>query len=265
MRRRQMFEFEDQKWLPRAWREDLLDYLQHQLVAGRIYAPAIPKLMAALAATGESRIVDLGSGGGATIADIAARLRAAGWRGNVTATDLYPPAEPRHHPYHPRPVDAMRVPAELQGLRTLFTVFHHFAPRDGQTILTRAVANRAPVAIFEFTQRRSATLFGMLLSPAMMWAHAWRRRPGSRRQLFWTYVIPVLPLLYWWDGTVSHLRTYTADELCALATEADPDGAFSWDAGTIGARPLALTYLIGLPMDIRGTARPYPEQEFQSG
>ena len=37
-------------------------------------------------------------------------------------------------------------------------------------------------------------------------------RPFRWSRLFWTYVIPLVPLTCWWDGVVSQLRAYTPAE-----------------------------------------------------
>ena len=253
MRRWQLFEFGDQRWLPSTWRTDLIEYLQHQIVDAGLYAPAVPKLLDALERSGERRIVDLGSGPGLTISAMSRWLSAAGWDGTVVGSDLFPPRRPRHWPYHPDPVDASDVPACLPGFRTLFTTFHHFSPRQATAVLAAAVADKAPLAVFEFTRRHPANLLGMLLSPLDMWRTVHRAEPHSGRRLFWTYILPVLPILYWWDGTVSHLRTYGPSELAMLVGNLG-DTAYEWEIGTLPGRPYTLTYLIGVPRPSASTS-----------
>ncbi|HEV3329969.1 MAG TPA: hypothetical protein VG096_03240 [Bryobacteraceae bacterium] len=73
-------------------------------------------------------------------------------------------------------------------------------------------------------------------------------RPVSAFQLVSTYLIPILPLLIFWDGLVSHLRTYSAGELIGMTTGIDaPD--YRWEAGTIPVPgiPSGLPWLIGTP------------------
>ena len=55
------------------------------------------------------------------------------------------------------------------------------------------------------------------------------------------------------DGMVSCLRTYTPDELRALAAESTPDG-YAWEAGEVGDGPIPVTYLVGVAVapDERG-------------
>jgi hypothetical protein len=57
----------------------------------------------------------------------------------------------------------------------------------------------------------------------------------------------VLPWAITWDGVVSHLRTYTVDELRAFTAELHaPD--YRWDIGTTPIGPGAfVTWLRGTP------------------
>lgn len=64
--------------------------------------------------------------------------------------------------YFPEPVDATMTPADLPGFRTIFTAFHHFTPDQGRAIIADAIAQRQPIAIFEFTVRSLAAILFML-------------------------------------------------------------------------------------------------------
>jgi hypothetical protein len=73
-------------------------------------------------------------------------------------------------------------------------------------------------------------------------------RPFRWSRLFWTYVIPLVPLMVWWDATVSCLRTYTPDELREMVAHLGVDD-YTWDVGVVRvALPQAsMTYLMGTP------------------
>jgi hypothetical protein len=144
-------------------------------------------------------------------------------------------------------VDARAVPKELDGFRTLFAAFHHFRPDEAEAILRDAVRQRQGIAILEPTQRSVRAvalacfswLFVMLLSPGI--------RPVRPGRLVLTYLIPLIPLLVTFDGVVSCLRSYTPDELGALARACG--GGYDWEIGE--ARypgfPIPVTYAIGVP------------------
>ena len=91
-------------------------------------------------------------------------------------------------------------------------------------------------------------LIPLLLTPIYLWIATPFIRPFRWRRLFWTYVVPLVPLTCWWDGLVSQFRAYTPSELEDLASRTGA-GGFTWRAGQvpIGKTPGRLTYLIGTP------------------
>jgi hypothetical protein len=113
-------------------------------------------------------------------------------------------------------------------------------------VLHAAAAARQPIAIFEVSERTWRALIGILLTPLAVWLSTPFMRPWLWRRLFWTYLIPLVPLTCLWDGLVSQLRAYTLDELRAMSEGSAP---MRWEAGQI---PIAggrgrLTYLVGCP------------------
>ena len=264
LRRRRLLEIHEQSRCPAGVRDGATDCLQVVADWGRQYSRVTPKLNQALRATGVDAIVDLCSGGGGPWHTLRRHIRPADGRPvTVHLTDRFPSANAAqrrrrdpHIRYVPEPVDAMAVPPELSGLRTLFTAFHHFTPADAMLILHDAVARRQGIAVFEQTQRSWGGIALMLvLAPIVMLAAPFMR-PFRWSRLFWTYVLPVLPLVLCVDGIVSCLRTYTVDELRAMARAVDPADAYVWEAGRLPSplSPLGVTYLMGYP-------RPEPRPE----
>jgi hypothetical protein len=64
--------------------------------------------------------------------------------------------------------------------------------------------------------------------------------------LFLTYIIPVVPVAYLFDGIMSQLRSYTPDEMLMLAREVC-DGTYTWESGFArhSFLPLRINYLVG--------------------
>ena len=255
MKRRHLVELEDLPWWPRVFRDAATDYLVTALRFTRIYNGAAPRLAAALERSGANRIVDLCSGGGGPWPDLAPALRAAGADVTVCLTDKYPNIEAFENVASKVPgtrfemesISATDVPRHLSGFRTLFTAFHHFRPADARAILASAVRDRQGIAICEATSRRPAALVMMLGVPLSVWLLTPVIRPFRWSRLFWTYLVPVIPLATFFDGIVSCLRTYTPEEMMAMAKEVGGD-AFDWEAG-VECPPglLAVPYLIGIP------------------
>lgn len=149
---------------------------------------------------------------------------------------------------YPASVNALRVPSELTGFRTLFTSFHHFQPDEALTILRDAVASHSGIGIFESTQRRLSGVLGMLITPLIVWLVTPFIRPFRWTRLLWTYLLPLVPLIVVFDGVVSVLRSYTVAELTAFTKELS-DSGYEWDVGETTAQSFhtPVTYLIGYP------------------
>jgi hypothetical protein len=253
MRRRQLFEFEDQPWLPDGIRNLQTDFLRHMSTVLHLYEPVVPLIDKVLRRISSRRIVDLCSGA----AGPWEQLLEMGWDVTVTLTDRYPnqvafaQARARHAPrldYCPDPVDARRLPENLDGMRILFNGFHHFRPADAQALLQVAVDQDAAIGIFEIAERTPRTLLSVLFGvPLLVFALTPGIRPLIWSRLFWTYCVPLAPLCIVWDGLVSMLRAYPPAELLAMATATGGD--YQWECGRI-ARPFPaapITYLLGHP------------------
>ncbi len=252
MRRFHIFEFEDQQWFPAFLRTAMTSYL-----AATYRITPFPQLWAdrisKLARAGQVLdIVDLGSGAAGPIPSVLQRLKELGIETQVTLTDLYPnPQASGSDPairYWPEPVDARKVPADLKGVRTMFASFHHFRPAAAQAILRDAFERRCAICVFEATSRSAATIATTLLLPLLVLLLTPRARPLAWTQIVFTYLIPILPLLVFWDGLVSQLRTYSAAELDQF-TSALKSPDYTWETGVIDIPrlPAGVPYLIGRP------------------
>jgi hypothetical protein len=147
-----------------------------------------------------------------------------------------------------RPVDAMDVPAELIGLRTMFSSFHHFSPVDARAILQNAVNAKQGIAVFEITKRTASAAGMMFLWSLTPFLFAPTMRPFRWSRLFYTYLLPLVPLVLLFDGLVSCLRTYRVEELRTLVEDLGTT-EYVWEIGeqpgTFGSLPI--TFLIGYP------------------
>jgi hypothetical protein len=222
------------------------------------FHPVLPRLKEALARDRSLRIVDLCSGASGPLLKLGRHLyREDGTRMPILLTDKYPNLAAFEKAsrssrsaltFEASSVDAMNVPAELGGFRTLFSAFHHFSPAQAQRILQDAVDKGAGIGVFEYTERNRFWLKRALASPLLFWRTARAaQRPMNWAKALWIYVLPLPVLLFAWDSLVSCLRSYTEAELEAM-TAALTGAPYAWEIGTLpspwGGR---VTYLIGLP------------------
>lgn len=274
MRRRQWIEIHDQPWCLKSLRDFVTDTLQFIWNFFDFYEPVVPRLRFALQQAGTHRILDLCSGGGGPwrtlIHDFENKER---FPVEVHLTDRFPNPDAFENARNllgvsvsseSAPVDAMRVPADLKGFRTIFTSFHHFPPEEARAILKDAVRRRQGVGIFEVPKRSWGTIFSVLFMPILAFVLPPFIRPFRWSRLFWTYLIPVGPLVFWFDGVVSCLRAYTLAELRAFTRGLSSEG-YRWEAGETkrGRVPVRITYLIGYPVGAERKATPRVHPELQ--
>ncbi|MDA0206026.1 MAG: hypothetical protein O3A53_11560 [Acidobacteria bacterium] len=248
-----LFELEDQSWFPSSWRNFMTDYLRYVEGKFQLHRLALEPLTRALDDSGAERIVDLCSGAGGPLVAILGEWAAEGSSVSAVLTDLYPHAAIAETAgglveYRREPVDAAAVPPELIGLRTLFNGLHHFRPKQAKAVLADAVRASQPLAVFEVADRTLLAIVPLVFVPLFVLLMTPFIRPFRWTRLFWTYLIPVLPLAILFDGVVSYLRAYTPNELLAMAQEVEP-AAYRWQAGYLRAPKLPgrMTYLTGMP------------------
>lgn len=249
-------EIEDVAGLPDWIRDAITGYLRVALELGRPYAAVTPTLAALIREGDHTSIVDLASGGGGPWPHLSNALgEAVGRPVAVTLTDLRPNAAaaadleqlPGLH-YERQPVSALDIPQRLRGVRTIFTGLHHFPPDDVRRILRAAQADQVPFLAAEATHRSLRGVLVTLLIPLMVLALMPRVRPRRALALVLTYLPPLLPLLIWWDGFASTLRTYRRDELARICDEIGAPG-YEWrvEEITVAGAPIPVTVLSGRP------------------
>jgi len=266
MRRIQFFEFHELAWCPAFVRNGLTDALQFGIRRLHSYAPIVPMLERAIDAMESRSVVDMCSGGGGPWIDLARQLearRAPSQDGGgktpdlqVLLTDKYPnlrafetakAASGNRINFYPAPVDAMKVPEELQGLRTMFTSFHHFPPEEARAIIQDAVDAGRGIGIFELPRRALSTIlltfgFVLLLFVGTPWI-----RPFRWSRLLWTYLIPLVPFALLFDGVVSCLRTYRPEEVREMVGGLS-GSEYQWEIGEASGGASPITYLVGSPL-----------------
>lgn len=264
MSRKQWIEIHDQTWFPSSLRDLVTDTLQFIWNFFDTYNPIVPRLRKALEQAGTHQVLDLCSGGGGPWLRLYRGFeKEQHFSVDVCLTDKYPNAEAFEHTrtasnakiiYYADSVDATRVPADLKGFRTLFTSFHHFPPEAARAILQDAVAHQQGVGIFEVPKRSPLTILLVTFIPVMALLLEPFIRPFRWSRLVWTYLIPVVPFVLWFDGVMSCMRAYSPGELKELAQGPSSDG-YTWEIGEErgGKLHASITYLIGYPSSTRGT------------
>ena len=262
MKRTHVFEFEDAPWFP-AWirnpMTNLIVVLSRLLGVPQVMSGLVRK---ALDEAGTNQVVDLGSGGGGTMPDV---LEALGGDTTLVLTDLHPNAEAAARlnqlarvTYHPSPVDATDLAQAPPGLKTMTNCFHHMRPEQARKILQSAQDSRQPLLVYEMGDNMVPFPVWVLLLPIslpIVFLMALALTPKANptlKTLVFTYLIPVIPACYAWDGQASMPRIYTPEDLDELLVGLDaPD--YRWTKGPAlkeDGKKLG-SYLLGMPVTIR--------------
>ncbi len=257
MGRIQLFEFGDLERCPASLRRALRDAMVLGETRFHTFRDVVGPLIDALKRTQRDQVLDLCSGSGGPWHDLAPAVSDAGVELDVLLSersgpppgDLALPATPRVSlSFARQPIDARAVPSGLPGLRTLFNSFHHFRPDEARRVVAQIAEAGEGVVIAELTARRlSSVLWNALAVPLALLVGA--AFLGDRRIRAWTYLGGLLPLVVAWDGVVSCLRSYTAEEIAAIAREAAPHHDWQHGELRLGRLPVWITYVTGVPLE----------------
>jgi hypothetical protein len=257
MRRKAWFEIHDHRLFPRFLRDLVTEALEAMWNAQDFYGPVAGRLRRALDESGATRVIDLCSGGGGPWLRFSRDL--AGDDGLVPAillTDKYPnqrafqqiqDATGRAIGFYPGSVNAMRIPPELAGFRTMFSTFHHFGPGEARAILKDAFDQRQGIAIFEAAKCDCRTLAAVFAVALLGLWLAPRIQPFRWSRIFWTYLLPAIPFTLWLDGLLSCLRSYSRADMRELVEELT-DENYRWEIGEESRGLVSVQYLVGCPM-----------------
>ena len=266
MKRVYIFEFEDAPWFPSFLRNSMTDLL---IVLNRTFG-ATESLTAFIRELNKqhnfTQIVDLGSGSGGAMPEVVETLteEAPGENISLLMTDLYPNQEaidlynsqnnPNIH-YKTTAVNACDLTNAPKGLKTMVNSFHHLSPTEAQSVLHSAQKNKDCLLIYELADNKIPfpvlciflpfglfinIIFALVLSPFV--------RQVTITQLVFTYIIPIIPLCFAWDGQASYARIYTFQDI-DLLLEGCEDEHYRWEKGYLKDRlgNGIGTYVLGLP------------------
>lgn len=265
MKRIQLFEFEDQKWFPDWLRTSitrLIVVLNKMMGVEEVLSELVHSVLLKVKA---EKIVDLGSGSGGSMPAVLEQLKTGYGHKNLslTLTDLYPSPENVTHfnrddqpdiSYSVNPVNAVQLSSAPDGLKTMVNCFHHMPPDKARAILKSAQDNKQPLLIYELSDNSMPTILWGLFLPVsfvimflMVWFMTPAVKPLTFRQIIFTYLLPVIPVFYFWDGQASMPRTYSLNDYEELLPDSTSD--YTWEKGYAfnAKKQKKGTYLLGIP------------------
>ncbi|GAM84367.1 hypothetical protein ANO11243_023610 [Dothideomycetidae sp. 11243] len=94
--------------------------------------------------------------------------------------------------------------------------FHHFDDEQARAVLSQTLGAADAFVVLELQDRSLGCLAMMMFEGWLVLAVSWVWFWGEWGRFALTYGLPVVPVVHWWDGIVSCLRTRTFREMRAL-------------------------------------------------
>ncbi|WP_054741600.1 hypothetical protein [Cellulosilyticum ruminicola] len=228
MKRVQLFEFMDLKYFPSFLRNLNTDVLELINSKGQTFDAMIPIIDDVSKKSKTNQIVDLCSGGGGAWIRLSKLLKEKNTNVRIKLTDKFPNSKAIKRinsmqsviKYEENSVDALNVPKNLQGVRTIFGGFHHMKEDVAKAILKKAKDDKQGIVISEAMLMPPKLAWitlpiQILLLPLMLiyyWIMYAKVMKGSPltvvARLLFTYLIPIAPLTMIFDSFISIVRIY---------------------------------------------------------
>ena len=174
----------------------------------------------------------------------------------LTAADAFNKADRTYLRYETTPIDATDLTATPDGLKTMVNSFHHLRPAQARSVLASAQANRQPLLIYEMGENKLPFALWVALLPLSLplvalscWFLTPFVRPLTTQQLLFTYLIPIIPIFYAWDGQASMPRLYGKADIDELLSDIGPADGYAWQQGAATTKSGGKlgVYVLGLP------------------
>ena len=257
MKRINIKEFHETKYCPAIWRDLMTDFLAFFVYHANPYKVIFPLLKKALSRSNSKQIIDLGSGGGTYMLKLLQAIDPKAELYTAMLSDKFPNMQCAQRikqlsngriKYISGSVDVLES-EKPKGFWTLFTAAHHFNEAELKKILNSAVEQKCGIGLFEYSSREIMQIvLPSLMVPFLVLVLTPLITPFSWRRLLWTYILPVVPLLVMIDGFISHMKSYSVDELKKITAEiSSPDYHFECGRKRVFIKTCPVTYLIGYP------------------
>lgn len=224
MRLPHLFEFMDVAWLPSGLRATMRDILEcGNSKPFRPYYDWVADEVLRVTADGRyQRIVELGAGTAPITRHLARDPRSDGLSLIVCDGNPDEPAYRELQSRYPDKVDPRYEPVDFSqphswGPGTLLVLsgtFHHIPARQRPQVLETLDQSADRVMIFEPLRKTLSSILFVFLSlfPALLVPLWYLGRPGRLRRVLWCWLVPMVPLMFWWDGIASCLRMWTREQ-----------------------------------------------------
>lgn len=133
-----------------------------------------------------------------------------------------------------------------EGLYLSINSFHQFSVNEAKNMLTQISNKKQPVVIVEGNNDSLWQVFGMtVIVPITVLLTAPFVKPFRFERIIFTYLIPVLPFVTFFDGFMALFKLYAPKDLDELTASIHTEGYY-WRTGKLdNGRGGKIIYLIG--------------------
>ena len=215
-----LFEFMDQAWVPSSLRATMRDILEcgNSWPFRRYNDWVAAEIIRVSKERGAATVIELGAGTAPLTRLLLRRPDADNL--NLIVCDSNPDADGyrelekesngRVQPIY-SPVDFSQPHQWPTGaLLVLSATLHHVPARERSSVLNALRSNGNRVLVFEPLRHSiwSMLFVGLSLVPALLTPLRYLGRAGRLRRILWCWLLPVAPIMFWWDGVISCFRQW---------------------------------------------------------
>lgn len=242
MARRRFKELHDHEWFPDIWRRGMTDFLSFFATYFFQYEPIFGLIEGLIRKSGQHKLKDYCSGGSGYLLSLLRYLRKHGiFNSEIELTDKYPNLNSFEFiskysggaiNYNDSSVDVLNPPSETSEIRMIFSAMHHFSPEELKSILKRANKDNCAIGLFDYSGWdivRAIPLLILLIPHIFIFMPF--TKPFSWKKIFWTYIIPAIPLAIIIDAAISRWNGYSTWELKEIIDKL-PNKTYDWETGS---------------------------------
>lgn len=147
-------------------------------------------------------------------------------------------------------VNAENFKTTEEGMYLSVNSFHQFTAKEAKEILSKVSKKRHPIVVVEGNNDSLWQVFGMtVIVPLTVIITAPFVTPFRFERLFFTYLIPVLPLVTFLDGFIALFKLYAPKDLDELTASINAENYY-WRSGKMdNGRGGKIIYLFGYPLE----------------
>lgn len=227
MKRKQVFQFSNQKWYPSFLKRDMYEFMSWFVGKVNAAKPFLPVLEEVIGNTQTKTIINIDSKTGAGIETVL--------------------------PLLPEGIKILNIELENfstrnKGTYTFINSFHQLDEKKAKYYLTQIADSGNSVAVLEGNNDSLWQVVGMtVFVPLTVILSAPFVQPFRFTRLIYTYLIPILPIVTMMDGFLALFKLYNPNDLDELVSTI-PEKNYTWKSGKAdNGRGGKIIYLMGYP------------------